>query len=44
MVDPQKPGVSTNYSKEYMEDVPLRRSGISDFLKAAPGISATHTT
>ena len=44
VVDTQKSAVSTNYGKEYMENVPLRRSGINDFIKSAPGISATYTT
>jgi hypothetical protein len=43
-VDTQKSAVSTNYGREYLENVPLRRSGINDFIKSAPGISAAYTT
>lgn len=42
--DPNKSGVSTNYGVQYMEGMPLRRSGIYDLIKSAPGISATQPT
>lgn len=44
VVDSQKSGMSTNYSTEYMHNMPLRRSGINDLIKSAPGISATQPT
>jgi outer membrane receptor protein involved in Fe transport len=41
IVDVQKSGVSTNYTTEFMQNTPLRRFSMFDFMKNAPGISAT---
>ncbi len=41
VIDTRRPGVSTNYEQEFMDKTPLRRFSMFDFLKNAPGVSAT---
>ncbi len=44
LLDTEKVGTSTNYGVEYIDNLPLLRLGIRDFVKMAPGISATRPT
>ena len=41
MADPVKVGVSISYGSEYIQNIPRQRSDVLDFIKIAPGISAT---
>ena len=39
LVDPTKPGFSTNYTQEYIENTPIARFTFFDFVQMAPGSS-----
>jgi outer membrane receptor protein involved in Fe transport len=39
LVDPTKPGFSTNYTREYIENTPIARFTFFDFVQMAPGSS-----
>ena len=39
LVDPTKPGHSTNYTSEYIENTPIARFTFFDFVQMAPGSS-----
>jgi hypothetical protein len=39
LVDTRKSGVSTNFTKEYYENIPLRRFSHFDLIKATPGMA-----
>ncbi len=39
LVDPTKPGFSTNYTQEYLENTPIARFTFFDFVQMAPGAS-----
>jgi len=39
LLDTKESGDSTNYGKEYLENTPIRRFSMFDFLKSAPGMS-----
>lgn len=39
LVDPTKPGFSTNYTQEYIENTPIARFTFFDFVQMAPGAS-----
>ena len=39
LVDPTKPGFSTNYTQEYVENTPIARFTFFDFVQMAPGSS-----
>jgi hypothetical protein len=41
IVDTKKSGVSANFANEVVENTPVRRFSMFDFLKWSPGISAT---
>jgi outer membrane receptor protein involved in Fe transport len=41
IVDTKKTGVSANFSEEVVQNTPVRRFSMFDFLKWSPGISAT---
>lgn len=38
-IDPTKPGFSTNYTQEYIENTPTTRFSFFDFVQMAPGAS-----
>ena len=40
-IDARNPGFGTRFGQEDLSAIPTRRTGMSDFLRAAPGISAT---
>jgi hypothetical protein len=40
LLDTKDSGQSTNYGNEYLENVPVRRLSMFDFIKSAPGMSA----
>jgi hypothetical protein len=40
LLDTKDSGQSTNYGNEYLENVPVRRLSMFDFIKSAPGLSA----
>lgn len=39
LIDSTKPGFSTNYTQEYLEDTPVSRFSFFDFVQMAPGSS-----
>jgi hypothetical protein len=41
LLDPKASGQSTNYGNELLENTPIRRLSMFDFIKSAPGMSAT---
>ncbi len=41
IIDTRKSGVSANFASEVVENTPVRRFSMFDFLKWAPGVSAT---
>jgi hypothetical protein len=41
LLDTNDSGKSTKYGKEYLENTPIRRFSMFDFIKSAPGMSAT---
>jgi hypothetical protein len=41
IVDTKKSGVSANFAQEVVENTPVRRFSMFDFLKWSPGVSAT---
>jgi outer membrane receptor protein involved in Fe transport len=44
IIDTKKTGVSANFAAEVVENTPVRRFSMFDFLKWAPGVSATSPT
>jgi len=44
LVDTHGDGLSTNYGRELIENVPVRRFSAFDLIKSAPGVSATAQT
>ena len=40
-IDARNPGFGTRFGSEDLNAIPTRRTGMSDFLRAAPGVSAT---
>ena len=44
IVDTRKSGVSANFASEVVENTPVRRFSMFDFLKWAPGVSANSPT
>ena len=44
LVDTRQDGLSTNYGRELIENVPVRRFSAFDLIKSAPGVSATSQT
>jgi hypothetical protein len=44
LVDTRKSGVSTNYTQEYYENIPMRRFSQFDFIKATPGMTGNSPT
>ncbi|HSP05964.1 MAG TPA: TonB-dependent receptor [Acidobacteriota bacterium] len=39
LIDATKPGMSTNYTQEYLQDTPVSRFSFFDFVQMAPGSS-----
>ncbi|HSF14791.1 MAG TPA: TonB-dependent receptor [Vicinamibacteria bacterium] len=44
LIDPREPGFSTNYQSDAIRNTPVPRVSVYDWIKLAPGVSATSPT